>query len=97
MNVSLSAAANGISIQRYVLEDGTSLVLEVTDTMGVRHEIRIHSDADCPYIKEKSAVQCDTLADDAQTWMRVRTPLFIPQITDECDWELEKEYKSFVA
>lgn len=97
MKLSISAAANGISIQRFVMQDNTSLILEVVDELGVKHTINIHSDAQCPYIKEKSAVQCDTLADDASTWMRVRTPLFIPQITDECDWELEQEYKSFVA
>ena len=97
MKLSISASANGISIQRYVMHDSTSLVLEVVDQLGVKHTINIHSNAECPYIKEKSAIQDDSLPDNAATWMRVRSPLFIPQITDECDWELEQEYRANYA
>lgn len=97
MKLSVSAGANGISIQRYVMHDGTSLVLEIVDELGHIHTINIHSNAECPYIKEKSAIQDDSLPDDAATWMRVRTPIFIPQITDECDWELEQEYRAGYA
>jgi hypothetical protein len=83
MRLTLSPRPNGITIRRVIAEEQTMLELTIDDATSGKCKLIFHCQADAPFIKELPAELLDEhIADEASTWLRMRVPLFMPQITD---------------
>ena len=83
MQLTLTPRPNGITIRRVISDDDTMLELIVDDAQSGKCKLIFHCQADAPFIKELPALLLDEhIADEASTWLRMRVPLFMPQITD---------------
>jgi len=95
----ITAAANGITIQRKVYQKSTELRLIVKSTDGSTYTLLINDSNGDPYINELTAEawplhsggECDN------QFVRCRYPLFRPQITDEDIHEMNKETERLYA
>ena len=95
----ITAAANGITIQRKVYQNSTELRLVVKATDGSEYILLINDANGDPYIQELTAtaypIDADTGCDNE--FVRCRYPLFRPQITDEEIYEMNKETERLYA
>ena len=83
MRMTLSPRPNGISVRRVISKDSTMLEFKIDDAEQGACTMVFHCKADAPFIKELPALLLDEdIADEASTWLRMRVPLFMPQITD---------------
>tara|TARA_R100000995_G_scaffold53750_1_gene26238 strand:+ start:138 stop:440 length:303 start_codon:yes stop_codon:yes gene_type:complete len=95
----LTAAANGITIQRQVYQNSTTIKLVIKLQTAGEHTLLISDPNGDPYIQELTAaaypINADTECDNE--FVRCRYPLFRPQITDEEIWEMNKETERLYA
>ena len=95
----ITAAANGITIQRKVYQHSTELRLVVKATDGSEYILIITDQNGDPYISELTA-EAWPLRQDGECeneFVRCRYPLFRPQITDEDIHEMNKETERLYA
>ena len=95
----LTAAANGITIQRQVYQYSTTIKLVIKLQAGGEHTLLISDPNGDPYIQELTAAAYPLNADTGceNEFVRCRYPLFRPQITDEEIWEMNKETERLYA
>ena len=95
----LTAAANGITIQRQVYQHSTTIKLVIKLQDGGEHTVLINDSNGDAYIQELTAAAYPLNADAGcdNEFVRCRYPLFRPQITDEEIWEMNKETERLYA
>lgn len=95
----LTAAANGITIQRQVFQHSTTLKLLIKTTDGSEYTVLMSDPNGDPYIQELTAAAYPINADIGcdNEYVRCRYPLFRPQITDEEIYEMNKETERLYA
>ena len=89
-----SSTTDHISVQRIVTENWTArrFTIECSIT-GKVDELTVHFDSLAPQIRELPAMVDEDLPDTARNFNRCRIPLFIPQITDEEEAHMQREYE----
>ena len=95
----LTAAANGITIQRQVYQHSTTIKLVIKLATGGEHTVLISDPNGDPYIQELTAAAYPLDADAGcdNEFVRCRYLLFRPQITDEEIWEMNRETERLYA
>tara|TARA_R100001443_G_scaffold1750_4_gene6130 strand:- start:353 stop:655 length:303 start_codon:yes stop_codon:yes gene_type:complete len=95
----LTAAANGITIQREVFQHSTTIKLVIKTTTGSDYTLLISDPNGDPYIQEFTAKAYPSNGDTEceNEFVRCRYPLFRPQVTDEEIWEMNKETERLYA
>ena len=91
--MSITAAPGGMSVQRVIHPEFTSIILKIIDHDGHEHRINVvefdqktNTHNLRPHIAEEHAyITCDQGTDIEH---RARYSLFIPQITDIDEWEM---------
>ena len=82
-----------VTIRRIIAKDMTALELTV-DAAGINQTFMIHFDHDDPIIRELPATVDPDLQDTARNFDRIRKPIFIPQMTDVEEHEMEQLFLS---
>ncbi len=82
-----------VTVRRIITDDMTALEF-VVETLGVNQTFVIHFEHDDPIIRELPATVDEDLQETARNFDRVRKPIFIPQMTDVEEHEMEKLFLS---
>ena len=95
----ITAAPNGITIQRKVYQKSTELRLENKAQDGSKYTLLINDSNGDPYITELTAEAwpLHSGGECNNQFVRCRYPLFRPQITDEEIYEMNKETERLYA
>lgn len=93
MNVT-SSTTDHITVQRIVTDNWTAMRFKIEcHITGKVDELTVHFDSLDPQIRELPAMVDEDLPDTARNFNRCRIPLFIPQITDEEEAHMQREYE----
>jgi len=82
-----------VTVRRIITDDMTALEF-VVETLGVNQTFVIHFEHDDPIIRELPATVDEDLQDTARNFDRIRKPIFIPQLTDVEEHEMEQLFLS---
>ena len=85
-----------VTIRRIIAKDMTALELTV-DAAGINQTFMIHFDHDDPIIRELPATVDPDIEETARNFDRIRKPIFIPQMTDVEEYEMEQEFLRDIA
>tara|TARA_R100000388_G_scaffold94705_1_gene82894 strand:- start:2618 stop:2926 length:309 start_codon:yes stop_codon:yes gene_type:complete len=92
--ISMTTKPGGMTVERLVHDDFTSIIFRFEDNTGAIVQINVHefdndtnSPTSYPRIREKSAYVVSDAGDNND--IRARYPVFIPQMTDIDRWEAE--------
>ena len=85
-----------VTIRRIIAKDMTALEI-VVETLGVNQTFRIHFEHDDPIIRELPATVDEDLPNTSRNFDRIRKPIFIPQMTDVEEYEMEQEFLRDIA
>jgi hypothetical protein len=93
--VSLTTKPGHITVQRVVHPGFTTINFKFVDANGTEFNLCVSDGTAMPRITERTAYITDDQCEDSDT--RARYPLFMPQITDEDMYAMNKEYEALCA
>ena len=95
--LTVHAEPNGMTIQRHITRNSTILELTIKTRSGTE-TIQIFCAADAPHIRELPATASSAIdIDEPKNWLRMRVPIFMPQITDEDYFRISHDMENMVA
>lgn len=99
MNLSITCKPNGMSVQRIVHSDFTTVLFTFEDANGGKLKVTVneYDTAKCshskyPRIREEHAY-ISAAGVDSNVEQRARYPIFLQQMTDVDEWETRDDYR----